>query len=99
MENGDEERIKWLKSNGRNFCEENFADTQYYNCNTQQIPKDVIGCIITFYPYSWLSVSKYFRSVSLQVLPLDDKHKVMHHCCEGGFLDLLNQIMVKRNNL
>jgi len=62
MEDDDEDfqRIKMLKSNGRNFCEENFADEQYFCSNTQQIPKDVIGYIIILYPYSWLSVSKYF---------------------------------------
>ena len=76
---------------GRSFC----ANAQYYNSHTQQIPKDVIGYIITFYPYSWLSVNKYFRSVSLQVLPLEDKEKVMRCCCIWGYLDLLNQIMVK----
>ena len=97
MENEDEDsqRIKRLKIDGGIFC----ANVQYYNSHAQQIPKDVIGYIITFYPYSWLNVSKYFRSVSLQVLPLDDKYKVILYCCQEGYLDLLNQIMVKYGQL
>ena len=97
MENEDEDsQRKGLKANGRNFSGENSAqEVQSYNSNTPLLPTDVIGCIITFCPYPWLSISKYFRTVSLRVLPLSDKHKVMLHCCARGYLDLLDQITVK----
>ena len=96
MENEDEDsRRTRLKVHGTNFSENSAQDEQLYSSNIQLIPKDVLVYIITFYPYPWLSISRYFRSISLQVLPLDDKYKAVQHCCRQGYLDLLNQITVK----
>ena len=60
----------------------------------ENIPRDIIGVIISYYPYTWLGVNKYFRSVSLQILSLTDKHEILALCVENGYVDLLNKILV-----
>jgi len=60
------------------------------------IPKDVLAHLISFNVYPWMELNKYFRGVSLNLLPLEKKRFVFKLCCERGYLDLLQEILVTK---
>ena len=60
----------------------------------RELPKEVLRIIVSFNPHQFWNLSKYFHSLSYQVLPLKEKRKALNHAAKGGYLDMLNNLLV-----
>jgi len=65
----------------------------------QIFPKEILRIIISFCPHKCWRLNKYFRSVSLDVLPIKEKFSAMTYAATRGYLALLNSIIEVRNSM
>jgi len=56
-------------------------------------PKDIIRYLISFVPHNCWSLNKWFRSISYEFLPLQEKQIALRHAAERGYLEMLVHIL------
>ena len=58
------------------------------------LPKDVLRIIISFCPHDCWNLNKYFRALSYEVLPLEEKQQALDHAAKRGYLEMLINLLV-----
>jgi len=58
------------------------------------LPKDIHRVIVSIDPLQFWNVNKYFRAISYELLPLNEKQKALWHAARKGYLDMLSHLLV-----
>jgi hypothetical protein len=62
----------------------------------QIFSNEVLQEIVSFWPWTPTNlINKYFRSLAIASLDLDEKHNVLLFAAQNGMKDLLNAVLVR----